>query len=467
MPPALPNLTLHVTPPGLTTADYTHNLAYAGASSSMTIAQNFGRQGDTAVIPLVDDWQGHASPTVIIPVQSQIQLYDNVAGKTLFAGVVTQPTLVVTGPTRNEWILHCTDYTYYADNAIIHGTYNGLSVDRIIVAVTAQANCGISASIPSGGGFIAPGPVLTQVNLTYQTLSSAWKSLAQLASISTPYGWYVDENRALRFFDATTAISSGAAFTTAPTASGLGSLSEGHYGLDSQFAYQWDGTSIRNKVLVQGAAQVVTPNLDGNPTDQWLGNGVQQSWPLRYTVTGSPSLYINGVSTQVVTLAGGTTTNFPGEWAIEQNAWGQYFLHNGTAPPSGYVIQIWYSYQVPVIAQASDIASQNQYFGPNNGVFEEYISDSSLSTTSMALARAQREKTEYAFAAERITFNATEEFFGWIRAGETFTVTNSLILDSRNNYIGGLVGAVFLCVSNSITFGRGGYRTMNITGVRL
>lgn len=466
MPPALPNLTLHITPPGLSTADYTRYLAYAGASSSMSITQNFGRQGDTATIVLVEDLQGLSSPNVIIPVLSQITLYDNTAGKSLFAGVVTQPTLIPSA-NRNEWVLHCTDYTLYADNAIVHGTRNGLGVDQIVVAMTAQANCGITAATVANGGFVAPGPVLTQVNLPYQTLSSAWRSLAQLASISTPYGWYVDEGRNLHFFDASTAISSGAAFTTSPTASGLGSLTEGHQALDSQFSYQWDGTSIRNKILVQGASQTITPNLDGDPTDQWLGNGTQTAWPLRYTVTGSPQLFVNGVSTQVTVLAGGTTTRAPGEWAIEQNAFGQWFLVNNPAPANGYVIQIWYSYQVPVIAQASDVPSQSQYTGPNGGVFEEYISDSSLSTTSMALARAQREKTEYAFAAERITFNTTEEFWGWLRAGETFTVTNSLVLDSRNNYIGGLTNAVFLCVANTITFTHAGYRTMAITGVRL
>lgn len=465
MPPALPSLSLHITPPGLSRADYTQYLAYAGTSSQMTITQHFGRQGDTATIPLVDDYQGQAGPNVIIEVLSQIQLYDNVAGKTLFAGVVTQPTLVVTGPTRNEWILKCVDYTFYADNTIVHGTYNGLSIDLIVVAVTLQANCGISARTPPGGGFVAPGPVLTQVNLPYQTLASAWRSLAQLASISTPYGWYVDENLKLHFFDATTAISAGAAFTTSPTASGMGSLTEAHQALDSQFGYVWDGTSIRNKILVQGASQVVTPNLDGDPTDQWLGNGTQTSWPLRYTVTGSPQLYVNGVSTQVQ-IQQGFSQQVSG-WSIQQNKYGGWFLSNPSPPPTGYVIQIWYSYQVPVIAQASDVASQNQYFGPNGGIYEEYISDSSLSTTSMALARAQREKTEYAFAAERITFNTTEEFFGWIRAGETFTVTNSLIPDSRTGYVGRLVGATFLCISNTVTFGRGGYRTMSIMGVRL
>jgi hypothetical protein len=460
------SLTLTITPPGGSPTNYSTYLAYAGTSQQFTITQNFGRQGDTATIPLVDDWAGLSSPHFYIPVESQISLYDNNAAVNLFAGVITAPSLVVTGPNRNEWALACTDYTYYADNTIVHGTYNGLSIDQIVVAATLQGNCGISARTPAGGGFVSPAPVLTQVNLPYQTLSSAWRSLAQLASSSTPYGWYVDQNRALHFFDATTAQSSGVTFTTAPTAAGGGSYTEGHIALDGQFSYIWDGTSIRNKVLVQGASQTVSANLNGNATDVWRGDGVQTSWPLRYTVTGSPSLYINGVSTSVTVASGGSPVG-NAAWSIQQNSFGQWFLIAADAPGDGWYIQIWYSYQVPVIAQASDAASQAEYTGPNGGVFTEYISDSSLSTASMALARAMREKTEYAFAAERVTFTVTEEFFGWVRAGQTFQMTNSLVPDSRNSYAWGITNATFLCIANSVTFGTGGYRRMQISGVRL
>jgi hypothetical protein len=464
VPPALPNLTLTITPPGGSPTNYTTHLAYSGTASQMTITQNFGRQGDTAVIPLVDDWQGLSSPTLTIPAESQIKLVDNTIAEVLFAGVVTAPTLVVDGPNRNEWSLSCTDYTYYADNAIVHGTWNGLPLDRVVDLVTAQGACGISAAQIASGGFVAPAPVLTQVNLPYQTLSSAWRSLAQLASIATPYGWYVDENRSLHFFDATTAISSGVTFTTTPTAAGAGSSTEGHIALNGSSGYVWDGTTIRNRILVQGATQTISANLDKAATDTWVGNGYQTSWPLRGSITGSPSLYVNGVSTAVVIESGGNTVS--SGWAIQQNAFGGWFLANPGAPGSGVVIQLWYNYQVPIIAQASDAASQATYTGPNGGVFTEYISDSSLSTQSMALARAMRERTEYAFAAERISLTTTEEFVGWVRAGQTFGVSSTLLPDSRSSYSWGLTGT-FLCTSNSVTFGTGGYRRMSIQGVRI
>jgi hypothetical protein len=165
-----------------------------------------------------------------------------------------------------------------------------------------------------------------------------------------------------------------------------------------------------------------------------------------------------------VVTGGGSTS---AAWSVQQNAFGGWFLIAATAPAAGTSIKIWYDYQAPVIAQASDFPSQQTYTGPNGGIYSEFISDSTLSTTAMALSRAQRERVEYAFAAERLSFNATEEFFGYVRAGETFAATNFGIPDSRSSYSWGLTGATFLCVSNTVTISTGGYRRMQIRGVRL
>jgi len=460
---AVPNLTLTITAPGGSPTDYTSHLAWAGANNQLSVSQNFGRQGDTALIPLIDEYT--TTPSFHIPVLSQVSLFDNTANVSLFAGVINDPVLRVEGPNSNEWDLQCTDYTCYADNAIVHGTYIGWTVDAIVVDLTAQANCGITAAKIANGGFVAPGVQLASFVLNYTTLSDAWRRLASLAGQVTPYGWYVDENRRLHFYDSTTAQSSGVTFTTTPTVGG--SLTEGHFYADSTFGYEWDGTSVHNRILVQGANQTVRYYHTSNPpTDTWLGNGTQNSWPLRFIVTGTPVLHVNGVAVaQVVTVAAGATST--AQWQVVQNAIGAYYLINTVAAPaSGTVLKIWYDYQVPIVAQASDRASQVQYNGPNGGVFAEYINDTSLVTVPMALARAQRERTEYAFAAERITFTTTEDFVGWVRAGQTCQVINRFVPDSQNSYSWG-INDTFLVVANQITFGDGGYRQAQITAVRI
>lgn len=176
-------------------------------------------------------------------------------------------------------------------------------------------------------------------------------------------------------------------------------------------------------------------------------------------------LQVSGTSTPVTVAQAGSTAT--GTWQIVQNAIGNWSLVNtASAPAAGVIIKIWYDYQVPVVAQANDYPSQAAYNGPNGGVFEAYISDSSLTTVPMALARAMRERTEYAFAAERITFTTDESWVGWVRAGQTCTIVNQFLPDSRNNYAWGLTGT-FIVIANSISFGAGGYRQCSITAVRI
>jgi len=469
--PALPNLTFLIQPPGGAHVDFTANLAYDGIYSQMTITQNFGRQGDTATFVLVDEYNG--TPNIlIIPVFSQVTLIDNNLGTTLFAGVVNDPQLQVDGPTRNEWVLNCTDYTYYADNSTpVIGLFENMNTQDIVVSLTNQADCGISAATVSRGGFVASGPNLPSINIGYQSLSSAWKQVAQLAGQVTPYGWYVDENRHLHFYDASTALSSGVTFTTTPTGTGP-STTQGHITPDSTQAYEWDGTTVHNRILVQGAAQKIFINAKvQGPVDTFRGDGVSTAFPLRFTFSGLEKLTVNNVLVNEINVVPPGSPNSAGtvpsaNWNIIQNNINAFSLTANVAPRAGSVIRVWYDYDIPIVVQVNDIQSQSDFNGPNRGIFGEFISDTTLTTTAMALARAQRERQEYAFPVERFTFNTTEDFVGWVRSGYTFQLVNQFVPDTeRGNALG--INDTFLCIQNRITFGNGGYRTMQITGVRI
>lgn len=474
----LPSITFKLTAPSSSQVDFSNNLAWGG-SSAPTITQNFGRQGDTAVFVVVDDFAGRTTPNFVIKPLSQVAFFDHTANVSLFAGVVTNVQLNA-GVNRNEWILNCTDYTFYADNAIVQGTFIGKTIDQIAVALTQQANCGVNA-IQTGQttagqpGFVTPAPLLQSFVLNYSTLSDAWRKLAKLASLVTPYGWYVDENRNFHFYDQTTALSSGVTFTTTLgyVASSTPNLTEGHMQFENSFSFEWDGASVRNKILVQGATQIIKY---GNfrkdpPTDTFTGGA--SAFPMRYTVSGTPVVTLNGTNQSVaVVQAGGSFTPAPGvttpTWIVAQNAIGAWFLNAPVGHvPGGGTIKIWYDYQVPIVAQANDFASQSLYTGPNGGVFSEYISDTSLTTVPMAQAIAFRQKQEYGFVVDRITFTSSPEWMGWVRAGQTFKMTNSLVPDDRNNYAWGLTNATFIVIGNSIQFMEGGYRTCNIKAVRI
>lgn len=462
---AAPHLTFTVTAPGGSPTDYTRYLAWAGAQQQMTITQNFGRQGDTGVFPVVEDYASLGTPSIAILAMSQIALYDNTAGQSLFAGVAnsaTQSTIV--NKTLNEWDLGAVDYTLYADNKDVHGIFFGWTVDQIVVSLVAQADCGITAATVADGGYVEPGPQLASYVLNFNPLSTAWRQLANLAGSTTPWGWYVDQNLELHFFPGTQALSSGVTFTTAATTAG--SLTEGHILLDSQNAYQQDGTSLSNRILVQGANTTVpggSPTTKG-ATDTWRADGTQSAWPLRYTVSGTPILYVGGVAqTGLIVAPSGASAS--GAWVVEQNTVGQYFLVAQTAPAYGTLIQIWYTYLEPVVMQASDYTSIAQYPGPNGGIYGQFVSDSSLTTAPMAMARAQQMRAEYAFVVERFTFNSSPDFIGWVRAGWTCYVVDQFAYDIQALAWG--VSDTFVIIANTVTFGDGGYRTMQVTAVRI
>jgi hypothetical protein len=474
-----PDLQLLITPPGGAETDYTRYLSYVDAQQSMTITQNFGRQGDTAVFPLVVEHDG-ALPWVI-PVMSQVRLHDTRVGQTLFGGVVTAPSLAVIGPNLAEWDLNCTDYTVYANSAVVRFPASGTTAsDQIVVDITRSAKCGISAARTADGGYVAPGPDLPDWTLGYTTLTSAWKALASAMGQVVPYGWYVDDQRQLHFYDQNTALDSRVTFTTSPATAG--SITEGHILLDSEFRYEWDGSSIRNRVLVQGATQRIPYSLKGSPTDRFRADGYSTSWPLRYTVSSSSSdatyaaaakrsassssqpvvLFADGAYTQVKVIG---ATVPAGGWNIVSNGAKGYFLVAASPPPAGALIEIWYTYETPLTAQATDTASVAAYPGPNGGVFAEFISDSSLASAASALARAQADRLEYAFAVERITFNTSPDFLGWVRAGYTFGLKCGLVPDSQRRWAMG-IDDVYLCTGNAVTFGSGGYRTCQVTAIR-
>ena len=480
-----PALQFQVTPPGTDVpVDLTQYLTYSGAQQSMTITQNFGRQGDTAVFPLVVEHPAGSLPWHILPM-SLVKLHDPIAGQTLFGGVVTNPAYAPQGPALMEIDLNCVDYTFYADHALTRWPSSSVQAsDRLVVAVTQAANngagCGISAARIADGGFIAPGPDLPEWTTGYATLSSVWRTLASQMGQVIPYGWYVDDSRNLHFYNQDTALHSGVTFTTRPVTGG--SITEGHILDDSQFLYEHDATALSNQVLVQGASQRITYSLSGPPTDRWPTDGISTSWPLRYTVSASSSaatlaaaekstasssqpvvLYVGGVYAKVTVLGSGQVPG-PG-WSIISNSSGGWFLVSSTPPGAGSDIEVWYTYEVPVIAQATDRASVNRYRGPNSGVFAKFISDSSLTSVPMALARGQVDRLEYAFEVEKVTFNTSPEFMGWVRAGYVFTLDCQIVPDSQRGYAMG-VNDTFLCVANTVTFSDGGYRTCQITAVR-
>lgn len=444
------------------------------------VTQNFGRQGDTANLELYDDFGTHivsgvATPHFVVKPLQSVVLKTTVTTNldtTLFAGRVTTPNFASPSPVANDWILACTDYTNDADNVIVSGDYNGWTADAIIKDLVRQAN---AQWIARGGSSmtttsVQPGPVIQRVQINYLTLTSAIVKVARLASQFVDYSWFIDYNRNVHFLTLQGLTGTPVATFTDAIPTGAPNPTLGHFLGDDSYAYLWDGTSLRNSMIVRGTT------FQTDFRDVFVGNGSQTSWPLTYhvTSTSTASLTVGGASQTIEVLDNlgntGASASSTDQYIITQNANGQWFLqvnHGfGTIPAPGSAIRLSYTYDAPILARADNALSQTQYTGTNGGVYQGMISDSTLVTLSSAVQRGQVELQAFQWVQERVTFTTIDNWPGHISAGQTFNLISSRTPDSQQGYIMGLNGT-FVVVSNQYGGTKGNYRGYQVTGTRV
>ena len=451
------------------------------------VQQEYGRTGSTATIFLEDN---HTYPEVynVIPKALQtIEVTDTSISEVIFAGQITNPNMYWLSPNINQWQMEAVDYTTYTNAAVVSGTWISTPINEIIQDLLVQANCGIT------GNHVQPGPVVPNITLRYESLTNALVKLSKLAiggatqtvnysgSSSQPieFGWFIDSNLDLWWFNAATAPSSGVMFTDVYKGASTASL--GYYTRD-QLQYEWDGSQFRTAVFVRGG------KLSGGNTDGFLADGYTTAWPLTYqydpSLNGTLVLTVGGVQQTVAeyeyqAAQGVLSTHSPGvtsavappttDYILSQNASGQWFLQVALAatPTAGQQISITYTYSGTITARADDFATQQQYSGPNGGIYMEVVNDSTAIDFATAMQRAQGELGLYSGVQERVTFYTDESWPGHINAGYTFVFHSSVIPDASNNYAVGNLQATYLVERNSILSKPGNLRQYEITGVRI
>jgi hypothetical protein len=436
------------------------NLTQWFEQATWTISQNWSRQGDTATFYLTDEHG--ASLSFYIPPLAVVVLTDTGIGETLFSGMCTMPQLTHQGPTLAYWQLSCTDWTYMSDRSLIAGDWTNMTADQLAILFCQQSGTGVSAVAASSGGYVQSSPTIPRVQINYATLSDALTTLSQLVSTQDTWGWYIDESLNLHWFDTNNAPNSGWTFSD----STYGLTHTGSYAQYDwpNYQYTWDATSIRNTVTVQGAS------YDQAQTDLFVGNGSQSSWPLTYTADAnninSATLTVGGVSKTIASQTGSSATT---QWVAVQNAAGVWFLQPNTdpVPGSGVIISLTYTYLAPILTTVQDGASVSEFASlPNGGVFQYFVSDSTIPTLLSAQQRGQRECFTYSEAEERVQFQTTEAWNGHVRAGQVITLQNSVTPDSENGWTTG-ISDQYVVVQNQVSGSNGPYRVYLITAARV
>lgn len=355
-----------ITPPGGTQTDYTKYFNYSADNWQTMINQQFGRQGDTASITLTDEHPDGMYHFIIQPM-SEIIINDLVGGGYVFAGVINDPQWIFEAPNLSTWYLNCVDFTVYANTAVLYNSYSGLPMDDVVVDVVNSANCGLHAAKVADGGFVAPGPIIPFMTFQWQTLTQAFQQISQYASQAAQYGWYVDNNKEVHFYNQFQSEPTGVIITDKIQGFGEGpSATIARMEWDPMFAYEWDGTSLYNQVYVIGSDISIPMELTGPPVAVYTGDGNTNMFPLpepilqeqsSATYIGTDAFLLVNLQPYEVGLAEVEQQNQleTTEWQLTQTPGGVWYLTNVTGPPAaGTVIQLWYSYVLPVIGVATN-----------------------------------------------------------------------------------------------------------------
>ncbi|MBT8160986.1 MULTISPECIES: hypothetical protein [Arthrobacter] len=417
-----------------------------------SLSQDWGRQGDTASIILTDEFK--TAPNFALPPMSTVELRDLNLGVLLFGGVATQPKSSRSGNLMT-WTLMCSSPAVYLQNRIVSSDYSGWTADAIVRDMLAQADCGITAN------HVEAGPIIDHFKGLNHTVTQALQKLCHLASTTSTYGWWVDGGSDLHFAATTQADAQPSGVVLTDRVTSAATTMTGFYETDSQTYYQWDSSSLKTRVLVQGGS------ITRTTTEQFVGDGTSRTFHLSYPVQTNPLnavVQVNGVAAPVSDQTDATTP-----WLLVQGAPGVWSLSTqpGGAPPaSGAIVAVTYNYVTPVVAQAQSSAGIAAATGPNQGLFDTLITDSTLDGLEPAQARALRELEEYALSQERVVLVTTEDWPGWLTVGQSFRFQNGYFADSQNNYTPG-IDDTFLVIQMRASGVAGGFRTCSITGVRV
>jgi len=394
--------------------------------SNWQVMQQWSRQGATADFYLVDEHPDTPNQlSFVCPPQCTVVVTDPALGTTIFAGVCQQPDMKWEGPNLATWHLACRDWTILADMTIVAGDFISKTADFIIKALVAQQPCGLTTVN------VMPGPVINRAKIKHQSLTSALKNVEQLASKpGAQFGYYIDENRDIHFYNQDLAPDSGITFTddTVPDTTTLG-----HF--DRAWNYFWDATSVRNDILLRGAS------LTEIQQDKFTGDGQTQFFAMTYvpdtTTFTSWSVLLNGVAkTLAIDNGQAPTTDFIVTKASLMYGIGHWWLQAVYGTPSNTdTIAFNYEFLQPVVTRVQDLGSISSMAQlPNGGHFQMYIADPTLVNTLAAKDRGFRELAEYSVAQERIEMEVTEQWPGHIRAGTLFTLINKAVPDFANSY---------------------------------
>ncbi len=350
-------------------------------------------------------------------------------GTTEFGGICMSLTETMVNPSHYKYRIMCKDYTWLLDRRLVARQYTTVqAADVVVKDILSTFTSGFTTTN------VEAAPAVNPQTFDYEPVSSTLHKLADLIQ----WGWYVDYNKDLHFFDLET--------FAAPVAS---------IDFDSSVNTDYRNLEIteridqeRNRVYMKGYPASSTTTL----TDHFTGNGSQGQYQLYSSPTqlSDVSVTRNGIAQTVKT---DFVDGQPGDGIGDANTVFVCFDNMGlrwnTPPSNGDVIVATYKYVFPGITVVDDPAAQTimQAREGGDGIHEYAITDPAMSDT-IATDRANGYLHRYSRPRLLGSFDSYTQ--GW-KAGQAFTgisakrmggFTKTLYVQSVTKQIVSVVGGV-------------------------
>jgi hypothetical protein len=330
----------------------------------------------------------------------------------IWAGTCTEKEIVVDGGILQRVHVVCSDWGYLLDSKVVHKTYQNMDpADIVADLISSFAPAGFTTNNVKRGNFL-----IASIKFNYEPLTKCLESLAKTIG----WDWYVDVNKDVHFFFATTNTGSTeinpAPFNIDDTS---GNILWPTLDVDMSIA------NLKNSIFVIGGT-MFRANTAGNTPDVYTTVAGQVTYYLNFpydttTLGTTLKVTLDGAS-QSVGIDGQTD---PGTVNVLYNngsgggaQGGSPFVRFTSDPGNGHTLKIFGNASLPIVAHLTSPSSITAY-----GEYQDTIVDKQIKSVQEAQARADAELIQFDHPVYDVKFST---LVSGLSIGQTILLNSAL-----------------------------------------
>mgnify|MGYP003132828706 CR=1 FL=1 len=347
-------------------------------------------------------------------------------GDTAFAGVILKPVARLLSPTQRIWDLSCTDNHYYVDKRIVARAYTNQTAGDIVrdLITNVFSAEGITA------GTIHDLTTVDKMVFNYVNGDRALRMLSEYCNAV----WYVDENKALHFYERT---SNDAPFT----------VRDGDVLTNPQPFFDKANFKYRNSQFITNIK-----NVTDTQNEFFVGDGSRQTFTVGYPFNEIPTVQLNTGSGFVSQTVGIRGLDNGKQWYMALGSTELVQEFTDTAITSSDSIKVSYKGIFQLVALARDDAEVDRIktleTGTSTGFIDAATTSAGTTGSDAGIDVAASYLDRFAQTSTLVSFTTTKNTPERLRAGQV------LDFELTSQEISGifLIDSVNIRFRNGITF---------------